>query len=104
MKNTEDNMASEKDQYVEKRKAQLDEWNAEIEELGVKIASADADAKAKIKHEEHIADLRRKRDDAKVKLAEIKAAGDDQWENLKDGLENVWTSMKDGFEKIKAKF
>lgn len=100
MKSVDKNIADEKERYVKTRKNQIDLWNAEIEGLSVKIA----DAKAKIKYEEHIATLRQKRDDAKVKLAEIQAASDDQWENLKDGLDNVWTSMKDGFEKIKAKF
>ena len=92
---------STKDQYVEKGQAEIDKWNAEIENLEAKIT---ADAKTKLEHEGHIAALRQKRDEAKAKLAEIQAAGDDTWEDLKDGLESIWTSIKDGFEKVKAKF
>jgi hypothetical protein len=92
---------STKDQYVEKGQAEIDKWNAEIENLGVKIT---ADAEAKLEHEEHMNALRQKRDEAKTRLAEIQAAGDDKWEDLKDGLESIWTSIKDGFEKVKAKF
>ena len=91
---------STKDQYVEKGQAEIDKWNTEIENLEAKIT---ADAKTKLEHEEHIAALRQKRDEAKAKLAEIQAAGDDTWEDLKDGLESVWTSIKDGFEKVKSK-
>ena len=95
---------STKDQYVEKRQAEIDKWNAEIENLETKITAAGADAKAKLAHEEHMNALRQQRDQARAKLAEIQAAGDDKWEDLKDGLESVWTSIKDGFEKVKAKF
>jgi chromosome segregation ATPase len=95
---------STKDQYVEKRQAEIDKWNAEIENLEAKITEVDADAKAKLEHEEHMAALRQKRDEAKAKLAEIQAAGDDTWEGLKDGLEHTWTAIKDGFEKVTSKF
>ena len=95
---------STKDQYVEKGQAEIDKWNAEIENLEAKITAAGVDAKAKLAHQEHIAALRQKRDEAKAKLAEIQAAGDDTWEGLKDGLESIWTSIKDGFEKVKSKF
>jgi septation ring formation regulator EzrA len=95
---------STKDQYVEKRQAEIDKWNAEIENLEAKITVAGADAKAKLEHEEHLNALRQQRDKAKAKLAEIQAAGDDTWEDLKDGLEHTWTAIKDGFEKVKSRF
>jgi predicted nucleic acid-binding Zn-ribbon protein len=95
---------STKDQYVEQRQAEMDKWNAEIEALEAKIKTAAGDAKAKLAHEEQINALRQKRDEAKAKLSEIRTAGDDRWEDLKDGLEHTWTSIKDGFEKVAAKF
>ena len=104
MKKVEGNIANAKDKYVEKREAEIDKWNAELEDLDAKIAVADADAKAKLEHKAHINALRQKRDEARVRLAEIKAARDDKWEDLKDGLESVWTSITDGYEKVKAKF
>jgi uncharacterized protein YhaN len=94
----------EKQKYVEKRKAQIDKWNDEIEDLNAKIAMADADAEAKLEHKAHVATLRQKRDEARAKLTEIEEADNDRWEDLKDGMENIWTNIKDGFEKVKAKF
>ena len=99
-----DNIANAKDKYVEKREAEIEKWNADLEDLEAKIAAAGADAKAKLEHKEHINALRQKRDEAKAKLAEINAAGNDRWEDLKEGLESVWGNIKDGFEKVKAKF
>ena len=90
---------STKDQYVEKHQAEIEKLNAELKDLEVKITEAGADVKAKLEHEEHMTALRQKRDEAKAKLAEIQAAGDDAWEGLKDGLEHTWTAIKDGFEK-----
>ncbi len=104
MESAEEKIVSEKDKYVEKRKAQIDRWNVELDDLENKITAASADAKAKIEHKAHIAALRLRRDEARDKLAEIEAAGDDRWENFKDGMESVWMSIKDDFEKVKAKF
>ncbi|MFH1821916.1 MAG: hypothetical protein ABH852_05720 [Methanobacteriota archaeon] len=100
----EGNIASTKDKYVEKREAEIGKWNADLEDLEAKIKAAGVDAEATRAHEEHINALRQQREEAKAKLAEIQAAKDDKWEDLKDGLESVWTSITDGFEKVKAKF
>ena len=100
----EDKIASTKDQYIEKHQAEIDKWNTEIENLEAKITAAGADAKTKLEHEEQMEALRQHRDEARAKLAEIQAAGDDTWEDLKDGLEHTWTSIKDGFEKVTSRF
>ena len=100
----EGKIANTKDKYVEKREAEIDKWNTELEDLDDKIMVTAQDAKAKLEHKEHINALRQKRDEAKVRLAEIKAARDNKWEDLKDGLESFRTSITDGFEKVKAKF
>ena len=97
-------MMSTKDQFVEKHQAEIEKLNTELEDLQAKITEAGADAKAKLEHEEHMAALRQKRDEAKAKLAEIQAAGDDTWEGLKDGLEHTWISIKGGFEKVASRF
>lgn len=104
MKTEEEKNMSAKDIYVEKRKTEIDNWNAELDSLEAEIAAAGADAEAKIKHKEHVAVLRRKRDEARVKLAEIQAAADDKWESFKDGVEKIWIGVKGDFEKVKAKF
>lgn len=95
---------STKEHYVEKRQAEIDKWNAEIEGLEAKIKEVSDDAQAQSSHEEQMKALRQHRDEAKAKLAEIQSAHEDRWEDLKDGLEHTWTFMKDGFEKLASKF
>ena len=91
---------STKTEYIEKYQAEIERWNTEIDALEAKIIEADA----KSAHEEQINALRQHRDEAKAKLAEIQAAHEDKWEELKDGLEHTWVAIKDGFEKFAAKF
>jgi hypothetical protein len=95
---------STKEQYVEKHQAEIDKWNAEIEKLEAQITEISAEADAKSSHAEQMTVLRQHRDEAKAKLAEIQAARDDRWEDLKEGMEHTWTAIKDSFGKVTAKF
>jgi septal ring factor EnvC (AmiA/AmiB activator) len=93
---------SKKDAYVEKAKAQLDTWNAEIEELQTRARKADPDAK--IKYEKQIDELRGKQKELGHRLAEIEKASDHAWEDLKQGLENSWEILKKSLTKAKTEF
>ncbi len=93
---------SARDAYVEKLKAQLDEWNAELDKLQARLRGARADAK--IDYEKQIKTLRQQRDEATTKLAEIQEASEDAWEDLKQGMENTWTALKEAFERAKSRF
>jgi len=91
-----------RDAYLEKAKAQLDEWNAELDSLEAKARGATADAK--IKYDEEITAIRQRRDEAKRKFAEIQSASEDAWEQLKEGAEAAWNSLKEAVTKAKSQF
>lgn len=74
-------MMSTKDEYVAKLKAQLDEWSTDIDALEVKASEAKAELSDK--YAEQLAELKAKRDEAKVKMAEVQDAAGDAWEELK---------------------
>lgn len=93
---------SERDAYVNKLKAQLDEWNAEIDRLEARARKAGADAS--IGYEKQAKALRRQRDDAKARLAEIQSAGQDAWQQLKKGADQAWADLKSSVEKAAASF
>ena len=95
-------MSTKRDVYVEKLKAQLDEWNSEIDKLAAKAAQAGATAK--IEYKNQMDDLRAKRDDVRDKLLTVQQAGDGAWEDLKEGLENSWEILKMSFNKAKTEF
>ena len=95
-------MTEKRDAYVQKLKAKMDEWNAEIDKLAAKADQADAEAK--IEYHKQLEDLRAKRKDLEDKIAELQQAGDGAWEDLKQGLENSWDILKTSFSKAKSEF
>jgi hypothetical protein len=75
-------------EYVEKLSVQIVEWDAQIDQLKVKATSATPEAR--LEYLKAIAAFQLKRDEAALKLQNISAASDDEWEDLKTGTEQIW--------------
>ena len=88
--------------YEEKFDAQLNEWSAEIALLKAKADKATAEAK--IEYYKAIEAFQRKQETAMMKLQELRAAGDDGWEDLKTGAEKAWTEVKTAFQSAASRF
>ena len=84
---------SKRDEYVEKFKAQLDEWNADIVKLEDKARIASAETRTRI--EERIAAIKASRDEATAKLAALRESTEEKWETLKDATEAAWAAFKE---------
>lgn len=84
-------MSEKRDQYVEALKTKLDEWNREIDALSAKADEVKADLGEK--YREEVAELRRKWAAADEKLDELRRSGEDAWEDMKDGAEEVWDTL-----------
>ncbi|AGF77556.1 hypothetical protein UWK_00982 [Desulfocapsa sulfexigens DSM 10523] len=95
-------MMEKRKAYEEKLDAQLKEWNAEIDLLKAKVENVNADLK--VEYATKIEALQHKRDIARAKLHELKAAGDEAWEDLKTGAEKAWSEVKTAFHDAAAKF
>jgi predicted nucleic acid-binding Zn-ribbon protein len=95
-------MNEKRDAFVQKLKAQLDEWNADINELETKTDQAEV--RAKIEYHKRIADLRARLKEVEDKIGELQQAGEGALENLKQGLENSWEILKVSFTKAKSEF
>jgi len=88
--------------YVKKAEAQLDEWDAEIKKL--KARADKASANAKLEYKKQIDTLKRKQEKAGDKLSELKAASDDAWEDLKKGLESATDALGSSLKSATAHF
>ncbi len=93
---------SKKDAYADKLKAQLDEWKAEIDKLEAKAKQASADVR--IMYEEQIEELRDKRLSMKSKMSTLQEAGDDEWEDIKEDIENIGSFIKTEMKQLRSKF
>ena len=85
-------MKDKRTEYVEKLSAQMVEWDNQIERLKDKAKSAKGEAK--LEFSKTSAALQGKRDQAAEKLQGIAMASDDEWEDMKDGAEQIWDEVK----------
>ena len=93
---------SKRDIYVENLKAQIDVWNAQVEKFEAQAKLASASAKAA--YEDQIKLLHQQRDLAKAKFAEIQAASDGAWEDLRKGADAAWNALRQNLEKAMSRF
>jgi uncharacterized coiled-coil DUF342 family protein len=93
---------STRDAYVQKLKAQLDDWNADITKLEAKAGLAAADAK--IRYEQSLNSLRAERDQVSGKLEQIQESSEDAWEEFQGSAEDLWDRTKAAFAAAKAEF
>lgn len=93
---------SRKDEYVEKLKAQLDEWSAEIDVLEGRLRQANVDLH--ITYETEVEALKLKRDEAKVRLALIQESAGEAWQELRKGSDEAWENIKKAVAEARKKF
>ena len=91
-----------KEAYEQKLQAKLDEWGAEIDKLKAKADNAEADAQ--LEYYKRIEELRTMQESATNKLAELRDAGDDAWEDLKAGIESAWDSLGSALKSASSRF
>jgi uncharacterized coiled-coil DUF342 family protein len=95
-------MSEKRDAYVQKIKARVDEWNAEIDRLSARAEQAEADAR--IQYDEEIQTLKKFRDDTRNKLEKLEKSGDDAWEDLKSGAEMAFEAMNEAINSARKRF
>ncbi|MBT8364561.1 MAG: hypothetical protein KJP23_07620 [Deltaproteobacteria bacterium] len=85
-----------KEDYVQKLHAKIDEWNADIDRLKAKADQVEADAK--IEYQEQIQTLKSKRDEIETKISELSRSGEEAWEDLKAGVDLAWEAMNEAIK------
>jgi hypothetical protein len=93
-------------EYADKLKKQLDDWNykwnIERNKLEAKAQKAEAALKNKVNQE--IEEIQKKRDRVKEKITQINLAGDSAWEDLKEGAQTSWNDLVEAFNKARSHF
>jgi hypothetical protein len=95
-----------REEYVNKLKAQLDAWNAEAAKWEAK--AKEAQASARVEYDKQLEDFRRQRDQARDEALEqmrkIQAASGDAWQQLTREADQAWEKMREIQEKMSAQF
>ncbi|MEE4273707.1 MAG: hypothetical protein V2I67_18675 [Thermoanaerobaculales bacterium] len=89
-----------RDEYVEKMKTRLDEWNQEIDRLEAKLADAEEETRTRL--EPYMAKARDSRDRVVAKLAELKQSGEASFDATRDEVEHVWKTFKQSVNYFKS--
>ncbi|HXJ51786.1 MAG TPA: hypothetical protein VNH16_10355 [Burkholderiales bacterium] len=91
-----------RDEYVQKLKAQIDNWNAEAARWEERARKAQAGMKAE--YERQLDDFRNKRDQAMTELRRLQGASADAWMEMMRGMEASAKSLQDAFERARRSF
>ncbi|WPL18143.1 hypothetical protein Thiowin_03202 [Thiorhodovibrio winogradskyi] len=81
-----------KDEIISNMKTQLDEWNTEIDAMEARADEVSADRREDFDKE--LLALRELRDNGKIKLEELKSAGEGTWGRVKHEADHLWDALK----------
>jgi len=94
-------MREKRDAFVQKLKAKIDEWNAEIDRLSARADQAEDEARAEYHNE--IQRLKLYQEYPEHKLKEIQEAGQEAWEDLKSGAEMAFDAMSEAINSARKR-
>ncbi len=92
----------DKKDFIEKQKAQLNEWNRQVDQLMHAAKKAQVDASVKI--ENYIDEMRDRLGDIGNRLEEFQKAGDEAVEEVKRNVEKAWKELRQAFDIAKSRF
>lgn len=95
-------MSQSRNEFIERMKERLDDLDEKIEDL--KQKGDKFEGEAKMEYENRLHDLREKRREAKRKLDETRAAGEEKWQQVKDEAEHAWKALGNSFNYFKSHF
>ncbi len=91
-----------REEYVQKLKTQLDQWNSEITKWEEKTKSAQT--KMKADYDKQLESLRSRRDEAMTQLRQVQAASGEAWMDMMRGADEAWARLRDAFTKARSHF
>lgn len=91
-----------RDEYVEKLKAQLDQW--ERQTTLWETAAREATTEAKTELEKQVGIMRSRADDLVYRMELMKGASADAWQEIARGADEARKTMQDAFEKARFHF
>ena len=91
-----------RDEYVQKLKQQLDEWNGEAAKWEAKTREAQATMKAEA--ERQMAALNSRRDEALYQMKLLQNASTDAWRDVMSGADQAWKDLQAAVDRARSHF
>ena len=91
-----------RDEYIEKMKAQLDQWNSQMATW--EAATREATAEARIELEKQVGIMKSRADDLVYRMELLKGASADAWQDVARGADEARKTMQEAFEKARFHF
>jgi peptidoglycan hydrolase CwlO-like protein len=91
-----------KDEFQKKFETQLNELDAKIAKLREK--GGDLKDKTKVKWDQKMADLEKKREAARTKLAEVGHSSAEAWKDVQKGVASAWNDLDKAFQDASKEF
>lgn len=95
-------MSEQRDAFIERLKASLDQLNREIDELTARARRTSGDTQER--HEEDIDRLKAYREEARRRLDDLQRAGSEAGEDLRRGAEQAWDRMREALRVAGSRF
>ncbi|MBK0398467.1 hypothetical protein H0I76_04645 [Limibaculum sp. M0105] len=91
-----------RDQYVERLKQKIDEWNAQITEFDHKMKEASLDAQRQ--YAAALDEMKEQCAEAEKKMREVANTEREKWEQRRAQFETAWQDIADGFQQAWSRF
>ena len=91
-----------REEYVQKLKTQLDQWNAEAAKWEAK--AKEGQSHMKTEYEKQLAALNTRRDEALYQMKLLQNASADAWQDMMRGADQAWKNMHEAFNKARSHF
>jgi hypothetical protein len=91
-----------RDEYVQKLKSQIDQWNAEASKWEAKAKQATAGMQAELARQ--LEQYRARRDAAMGELRRLQSASADAWQDMMRGADAAMKSIQETFDKARRNF
>ena len=91
-----------RDEYVQKLKAQIEAWNTEAARWEEKARKAQAGMKTE--YERQLENFRKQREEAMVELRRLQGASTDAWTEMMRGVDASMKGMQEAFERARRSF
>ena len=82
---------SQKELYVEKMEAQLNDWRAKLD--AIKARLEEAELQGRLEFHKQVEASQRQHEVACRHLDELKKSGEEAWDALKAGVDTVWKEL-----------